>query len=405
MALSIGIDLCNDYITAYNLNEKSMLSAPAVICREKKEDLWYIGETAYRIALSGNGVLTDKLLSLLKKKGMSTIARRAYTAEQLISKLIEKLLLQIINGADICEIDRLVIALKKADRDETDSVLKAAETIGIDRKNIIVISHEEAFVHYMLSQDKSFSYNLAGLFDLSGEALSYYKLKVLRGGSLSVVCEGEELEEAFRIGILKNGTGSELADKIMTEAAGKCMGKDIYSAIFLTGKGFERTDWAKSFIELICKKKKVMAEPGLFAIGAAIYAGKLSTGEDIGYKVLCDTRTRAGISLSVTINDRQSRLIMIPVGKPWYGISTYAEVIPKGQNYIDIDIEYAEKTKNKRTVRVELKDFPRRPDRCTRASVELSYESGDVLLISVRDMGFGEIYPAGNVTACERIKI
>ncbi len=405
MALNIGIDFCNDYITAYNLSEKSMLSAPAVICREKKEDLWYIGEAAYRTALSGNGVLTDKLLSLLKKKGMSTIARKAYTAEQLISKLTESLLLQIINEADLSEIDRLVIALKKTDRDEMDSVLRAVEETGIDRKKISIISHEEAFVHYMMFQDKSLSYNLAGLFDLSGESLSYYKLKVLRGGSPCVVCEGEELEEAFRIGILKNGSGSELADKIMTEAAGKCMGSDIYSAIFLTGKGFERTDWAKSFIELICKKKKVMAEPGLFAIGAAIYAGKLSTGENIGYKVLCDTRTKAEASLSVLINDKQSKLIMIPEGKPWYGTSTYAEVIPRGQDYIDIDIEYADRTRNKRTVRMELKNFPMRPDRCTRVSVELGYESEDVLLISIRDMGFGEIYPAGNVTVCERVKI
>ena len=405
MALNIGIDFCDDYITAYCLNEKSMISAPAVVCREKKEDLWYIGEPAYRTALSGSGVLTDKLLSLLRKKGTSTIARKAYTAEQLISKLIGSILSQILNEAALSDIGFLVIALKKADRDEMDSVLRAVESIGIDREKISVISHEEAFIHYVMAQDRALSYNMTGLFDLSGESLSYYKLNVSRGGKTSVVCSGEELEETFRIGILKNGSGSELADKIMTEVATKCMDQDIYSSVFLTGKGFDRTDWAKNFTQFICRKRRVMAEPGLFAIGAAIYAEKLGLGGDDEYQILCDTRTRTEVSLSVIINDKKSRLIMIPKGRPWYNMSTYAEVIPMGQNYIDVDMESAEKNAPGRSVRLELSEFPERPDRCTRVSVELHYEAADTLSISARDMGFGEIYPASDITVCRKVRI
>jgi len=66
MSLNIGLDLCDDYIIAYEYEDQSMINVPAVICREKKDDLWYIGEGAYRMALSGKGVLTDKLLSLLR---------------------------------------------------------------------------------------------------------------------------------------------------------------------------------------------------------------------------------------------------------------------------------------------------------------------------------------------------
>jgi len=68
MSLNIGLDLCDDYISGYLHEDKLLLSAPAVVCREKKDDLWYIGEEAYRLALSGKGVLTDKLLSLLKRE-------------------------------------------------------------------------------------------------------------------------------------------------------------------------------------------------------------------------------------------------------------------------------------------------------------------------------------------------
>lgn len=406
-ALNIGIDLCDDYITAYCLNEKSMLSASAVICRNKKEDLWYIGQTAYEMALGGSGVLTDKLLSLLRKNGTSTIARKAYTAEQLISKLIGTVLAQMLNGSGVDEIDRLVIALAKADRDEIDAVLKAVELAGIKRDRTMVISHEEAFIHYILAQDKSFSYNMTGLFDLSTETLSFYKMRVIRGtGKQSAVCEGEDLEEAFRIGILKNEYGSELGDRIMTDAAKKCIGSDIYSSVFITGKGFERTDWAKNFIAFICRKRKVMYEPGIFAIGASIYAEQLSADADDDTPLLfCDTRTSAEVSLGVTVNEKKSKLIMIPQGRPWYDLCTYAEVIPRDQDYIDVDIEPADKKIPKKTVRIELKGFPKRPDRCTRLSVKMHFESDNILKLDIMDQGFGELFPAANTVISESVRL
>jgi len=406
MALNIGIDLCDDYITAYSFSEKSMLSASAVICRNKKEDLWYIGQTAYEMALSGTGVLTDKLLSLLKKNGTSTIARKAYTAEQLISKLIGTVLSQMLNGAGVDEIGRLVIALSKADKADMDAILRAVELAGIDRQKTTIISHEESFIHYIMSQDKSLSYNMTGLFDLSSETLSFFKMKVLRGtGKQSAICDGTDLEEAFRIGILKNESGSELGDRIMTDAAKKCIGNDIYSSVFITGKGFERTDWAKSFIAFLCKKRKVMYEPGIFAIGAAIYADQLAAGKDSEHLLFCDTRTKSEVSLSVTVNEKLSKLIMIPQGRPWYDLSTYAELMPRKQDYIDIDIEPSDKNKPKRTVRVDLKELLKRPDRCTRLSVEMYFESEGLLKLNVRDQGFGEIFAASGDMITESVRL
>ena len=405
MALNIGIDLCDDLITAYSLNEKSMLSVPAVICREKKEDLWYIGEQAYRKALSGEGVLTDKLLSLLKKNGTSTIQRRAYTAEQLLSRLIAAILFKLINDDGLENIGSLVIALKRADKEEMDAVSRAVGSIGIDIKRVSVISHQEAFIHYMMSQEKSLYYNMAGLFDLSGEMLTYYKLKVARGGKPGVYCESEDLEEAFRADITKNESGSELADRIMADAAKRCMGNDIYSSVFLTGKGFERTDWARSFIELICKRRRVLYEPGLFAIGAAICAGQSENDLENGYTIVCDTRTDSEVSLSVLVNERSSRLIMVNYGMPWHDISTYAEVIPRGQSFVDVDIEPLDRIKQRRTIRIELDSFPKRPDMCTRVSIEMHFESADVLSLSVRDLGFGEIYPASGIVIRENIRV
>lgn len=406
MPLTIGIDLCDDYITAYGSEDKILLHVPAVVCREKKDDLWYIGETAYRMALSGKGVLTDKLLSLLRKGGTSTIARRSYSAEQLISKMLASVLWQILNGRDLSIVDRLVIALHKPEKDIMDAVLNAAESSGVERSRIRIISHAEAFVYYTLAQEKELYSNMVGLFDLSDESLSYYRLKVMRGISRnSVVVEGTDLEEAFHIGILKNESGSELGDRIMTDAARKCLGNDIFSSVFLTGRGFERTDWAKGFISYICKRRKVMYEKGLFAIGAAELAEELFFGVEKPYLIFCDTRIAAEISMEVMIREHRSRLILIPPGQYWFGAGAYAEVMPRGQDHLDIQVEPMDRRESIRTVRISLADFPKRPDRCTKLAVEVGFTDAEHLKVRVTDLGFGEIFPSEGKTVEESIHL
>ncbi len=406
MPLTIGIDLCDDYITAYGSEDSVLLHVPAVVCREKKDDLWYIGESAYRMALSGKGVLTDKLLSLLRKKGTSTIARKAYTAEQLISKMLASVLWQVLNGRDIKLIDRLVVAIHKPDKEIMDAIMHSAEDAGVEPGKVSVISHAEAFIHYTMAQDKEFYSNMVGLFDLSDESLSYYRLKVIRGISRnSVVAEGTDLEESFQIGILKNESGSELGDRIMTDAAKRCLGNDIFSTVFLTGKGFERTDWAKNFIAYTCRRRRVMYEKGLFAIGAAELAEEQFFGQKKPYLIFCDTRVAAEVSMDVLIRERKSRLVLISPGQRWYNAGAYAEVMPRGQDYLELQVEPMDKNAERRTIRVSLADFPKRPDRCTKASVEVSFSDADHLRVKVSDLGFGELFPAEDVEEEEYIEL
>lgn len=406
MSLNIGLDLCDDYITAYSYEDKVLVDVPAVICREKKDDLWYIGESAYRMALNGKGVLTDKLLSLLKKGGTSTIARKAYTAQQLLGSMISAVLWQLLNGRSPESIDRLVISLHTVEKPDMDSIIDAAEGSGIKRDRISIISHTDAFVYYTLSQSKELYANMTGLFDLSDEQLSFYKMKAVRGISRnSVVAECTDLEENFRIGILKKEAGSELGDRIMTDAAKRCLSGNIYSSVILTGKGFERTDWAKSFIEFVCRKRKVIYEKGLFAIGAAVCACHLSSGGAYPYLVFSDTSVTSEISVKVRLGEKNTRLVLIRSGQPWYNASAYAEVLLHEQDYIDIDIEPVDKNGVKRSARIMLDGFEKRPDRCTRVSIEIFMSSSDTMEITVRDMGFGDLFPASEAVVSEAVRL
>ncbi len=57
-----------------------------------------------------------------------------------------------------------------------------------------------------------------------------------------------------------------MADQILCACRGTASPrKKLYSSIFLTGKGFGRTDWAPEFMKQVCHRRRVFAEPSLFA--------------------------------------------------------------------------------------------------------------------------------------------
>ena len=76
----IGIALSDEYTDISLYKEEYTYRFPTLLSREKKEDLFYIGEDAYKKNLDGNVFLVDKLLSLFRQKGSATFSERRYEA-------------------------------------------------------------------------------------------------------------------------------------------------------------------------------------------------------------------------------------------------------------------------------------------------------------------------------------
>ena len=268
--LVIGLDLNDDYTRISCYDEEKSWTIPTVICRKKQEEVWLAGEDAYACTLVGEGVIVDKLLKMVRKDGTSTIGGIRYTGRELLNLFVRKMLEYPMKEFGENEVDQLVISLQQVDAKMTDTLMYCADFLGIPREKVHVISHMESFVYYVLSQKKDLWTNQVGLFDLSNQRLCYYEMKVQRGLRRNMVqADSENMEEAFNLDILDSPSGSRLADRILCSCGERLLSKKLFSSIFLTGKGFDRTDWAGEFMKLVCHRKKVFAEPVLFARGAA----------------------------------------------------------------------------------------------------------------------------------------
>ena len=402
----IGLDLNDDYTRISCYDEEKSWTIPTVICRKKQEEVWLAGEEAYACTLVGEGVIVDKLLKMVRKDGTSTIGGIRYTGRELLNLFVRKMLEYPMKEFRENEVDQLVISLQQVDAKMTDTLMYCADFLGIPREKVHVISHMESFVYYVLSQKKDLWTNQVGLFDLSNQRLCYYEMKVQRGLRRNMVqADSENMEEAFNLDILDSPSGSRLADRILCSCGERLLSKKLFSSIFLTGKGFDRTDWAGEFMKLVCHRKKVFAEPVLFARGAA-YKGAdcRQSATSYPYIFICEGRLKTEVSMRVVRGQKEGSLVLASYGDNWYESKSTMDFILDDQNEIEFTITPLD-SKKKKLVRIPLTGFPKRPPRTTRIQMSLAFLDERTMVTVIRDKGFGELFPASDAVIKQEVTL
>ena len=405
--LIIGLDLCDSYTRICCHDREKSWSVPTVVCRKKEEaDSWYVGEEAYAYTLAGEGIIVDKLLKLTAKEGTATLGGTKYEALELL-KIFLKKILEIPKKEYFREdVRQLVITLQKMDAKLLDGLMYCADYLNIPRDRVHIVSHTESFVYYVLNQKKEIWNNQVAAFDLSEDGLFYHELKVQRGlKKMTVIAEEEALEESFNLDVLDNASGMKLADKIMCSCGERLLDRKLFSTIFLTGKGFERQDWAGNFMRLICPRRKVFVEQELFARGAAFRGGDLLQERSASsFVCICSGRLHSTISMKVLYKERESQLVVAAAGDSWYESKSTVDLILDGQDYVEFIVTPMD-PKQRKVVRIPLEGFPDRPDRTTRVGLNVGFLDEKTMAVVLRDKGFGELFPSSGTVVRREVRI
>ena len=405
--LLLGIDICDDYsqisyfnpqtLDAENIgltDEESSCMVPTVICKEKGTDCWFIGEEAYRCALYGKGTMVDKLVKLAGKKGTATIEGVKYTADELLQIFVKQILSIPSARLGIEKIGAVVFAFQNKNSDLMDSIIQVTDELGIPRERVHMANHSETYLFYVISQKKDLWINQSCLFDLSETGLHYYELNVIRGRKPQVVeVSHEELEEGFSLEILETGAGKKLGDTILTSCAERLLQKKVMTSIFITGKGFEDSQWASGFLRFICNKRRVFAGTGLFARGAAYMAyDSIQAQSSYPYVCLCEGRLASTISMQVNHEGRERQLVLASAGSDWYEAKASASFILDNTNILEFLVTPVGNGRQTKLA-IQLDEFPARPNKTTRVEVIAAFLSESKISIRVIDRGFGEFFP------------
>ncbi len=438
--LVLGLDVCDEYTQLSCSGTEKNWTLPTVVCRKKAQELWLIGEEAYASALEGDGIIVDKLLTMLLKEGTATIAGIKYKGLELLGYFLEQVLSLPLKeegkaeslaeqepqktpeddggreageaeaaldaSLTTAQITSLVITVPKISAHLMDCLMYCADFLRIPRERVHIVSHTESFLYYVLSQKREVWNNQVGMFDLSEKCLCYYEMKVQRGmRQVTVVAEREKLDEGFSLDILSSPSGKKLADKILCACGERFLQKKLFSSVFLTGKGFDQQDWAVEFMKLVCTRRRVYVEPVLFAQGAAYKAEDLLREKTYyPYVFICDGRLDTTVSVKVLYQDQESQLVLAAAGDSWYESKSTVEIILDHQNYIEFLITPPD-PKKKKNVKLTLEGFPEREDKTLRVQMQIGFLDERTMAIVVKDKGFGEFYPSTGATLRQEVML
>lgn len=396
--LVIGMDLCDTYTHISCMEPEQTWVIPTVVCKNKNADEWYVEEEAYAHTLVGDGIMEDKLLTQVMKDGTATIGGIKYEGIYLLKMFLEKALELPKKAAGSREIASIVIAVSCLDVKLMDSLLYCADYLKIPRDRVHLISHTESFVYYVMSQKREVWSNQVGMFDLTNQSLRYYELKVQRGlRQMQVVADCENLEEGFHLDVLDNTAGARLADRILCSCADRILQKRLFSAIVLTGKGFENTEWAPEFMKQVCSRRRLFVENSLFSKGALMKAADyLQEKSSYPFICICEGRLKTTVSVKVLNHDKEGQLVLAAGGDNWYEAKSTVDFIVTGNPEVEFTISPLD-PKKKKLVKIGLEDFPKRPDRTTKIELSLGFSDDRTMVAVIKDKGFGEIFPAEDV--------
>ncbi len=404
--LLVGIDLCDSYTQVCGPEEENTWIFPTVICRSRGTEDWYIGEEAYARVLSGQGVLVDKLVSLLLKEGTATLGTKKYDAADLMTRFLSMSLEMPSKTADDAPIASVVIAVRTLSSKLIKLLTECLNRLGFDDSQVRIISHAEAFLYHTLDQPKEVWNGTVGMFDLSNEGIRYYEMRTQRGVKKSyVIAEYENMEESFDLDILDSASGEKLGDQILCTCAERVMRKKNYASIFLCGKGFDRTDWAVDFMKLLTASRRVFLETSIFSRGARIAASETAQGTQLfPFIFVCEGHLRAAVSLDVLHKGQETTVNVASVGDLWYGRRAVIDVIPDRQDTIEFAVVPLD-SKKKRKLTLPLEGFPTRTDRTMKVRLEIRFLDDRTMEVRARDLGFGEIYPSSGAESRRQFMI
>lgn len=404
----LGLDLCDDYSQLSYYNRKTFSAeavsadqdeqfclVPTILCKKKGGDEWFIGQEAYRRALLGEGIIVDRLVGMAVKSGTVTMEERKYTAAELLERYIGKLLELILKDED-SRIAQLVFTVQKLEPVLMDLLVKIGDHLEIPRDAIHIVSHTEAYLYYVLGRSGSAPQHTSCLFDLTESGFHYYEMRMVRGRTPQII-EGihEELEESFSLDILEHESGMRLADSIVCACAQRQLGKKVVHSVYLTGKGFDRTEWAAESLKQLCMGRRVYAGQNLFAQGAAYIAWDHTRPETAyPYICLCEGRISSTITMEVLHRGKSCQLVVASAGSNWYESRADAELIVDREDQIHFQVQTIGEADSK-TWTLSLDMFPERPPKTTRLELIFAFVEENSMMVRVIDKGFGELFPSG----------
>lgn len=406
--LLVGYDLCEDYTQISCFSYKAMepvqvsirendenYMIPTVLGLRHDTKQWLVGDEAVSCVAAGSGTLVENLLDKIMWEEVD-IAGQKLSGTILLEKYLRKTLTIIKNYFPTEQITKLVVTMRNTDPEVVEKVYEALSGLGLERDRAVVMSHAGVYLYYALNQDKSLWMNDVGAFEFSREGLCFYQIHMNRRTKPIIAgIINKDYSDRMNISMLKQKDISP--DYIFENIANEALYKHIITTLYLTGRAFEE-DWVKEVTKNLCVGRRVFVGQNLYTKGACYAAKELAGDRSLeDFILLNNDMIMCSIAVRVYCDTTYQDVDLVQPGENWFEVDKSIEVIPDNSSELEIVIKSIMTAEVSRKV-ITINNFPKRPNRMTRWRIRIICKDKSTALLTVSDLGFGEVYQESGQT-------
>lgn len=370
---------------------------PTCLCRRPEQKDYCVGLEAQYFAREKGGIMISDIYGISEKRDTVLVEGQDLAPWELLAQFLKGMLKFLGITELVKNIKCVTVTLQELTPVQVENFQKAFADLGFVKEQYLLQDYGESFYYYILSQRRETWNRSVAWYAFTPKSVSFRKM-TLDGSSKPVVVK---LEEPVETELPEEG---EKRDSEFCKFVQKTLGKDLFSSIQITGEGFSQ-DWAVQSVKILCfQKRRVFYGNNLFAKGACA-AGKEKLEDKVlkGYRFLSDSLVMADVGMEMRVMGSPAYYPLIENGNNWYDCHASCELILDNTEELVFIISTFDRPE-KRRVGMMLPGIPHRPNKTTRLSLELQYVSQKECRVTVRDLGFGEMFPSSGKVWTETVE-
>ncbi len=378
--------------------DTSQYEFPTCVCRAAGKEVWYFGIEAVYHAKEQGGILVEDLYDICNDTKTVQVGGEEMNPWELMGIFLNQILKALGVVEPVKHTKCLVITVQRLTGVMVEHLRKACEEVGLARDRYILQDYSESFYYYAMCQKAEYWSRGVGWYAFDKDKVSFRRLS-MTGNTKPVLVT---LEKPVSKELTED---PQMRDKEFSRFIQDTLGRGMYSSILITGKGFHQ-EWASNSITALCRhQRKVFYGNNLFAKGACYTAKeKLEDRELRRYLYLSDALVKYNIGMDMMIMGSPAYYSIIQAGKNWYECRSEFDLILDDTNQLTFHISHMQSSERQK-VSMSLPGLVPRPNRTTRLRVCLECQTETTCKITVKDMGFGEMYPSSKKIWTETIQV
>ena len=374
----------------------SQYETPTCLCRREEQDDYSIGLEAEYFAREKGGILLDDLYRISRSREAIQVAGEEKEPWKLLAYFIREMLKFLGIQEIIRNTKCLTITMETLDEVQVENLQKACSFLGLAPERFMLMDYEESFYYYVMTQKTETWNRSVGWYSFAGNHVTFRKLTINSGSKPYLVRLENRTETDLR-------EKPEERDEDFAGFIKETLGEDLYSSIQMNGEGFDQ-EWAQRSVKILCyQRRKVFFGNNLFAAGACgAGAEKYVLHKLIEYRYMSSSMVLTDVGMDMRVMGAPAYYPLIEAGSNWYECRATCELILDDTEELVFVVENMG-DENKKRMAMELPELPKRPVKTTRLSVSLQYISQDQCRITVKDLGFGEMFPSSGKVWTETV--